>query len=147
MDHLGTQFPQVAILPIESVLNLFVEYAGWFGSPALLRGPPEKINSVNFRELILDGRGRFEAILALPELLPLWMRGNFPHYIFPTTVRNGLYSTDGNKFLPRMLVLAGHHDRAWEYVPEVWRTGPRDIETILNLDFAHPRQNIRWTRV
>ncbi len=35
--------------------------------------------------------------------------------------------------LPSMLALAGHFERAWQYVPEVWRDKLSDLEAFLNV--------------
>ena len=134
MTFWGIVFRPMARLPVESAITLLYEYRGWFGSPALLRVHPSQIDAGNCGpDLVIDGAARFQAIAGSIGFLSLWKADRFPHFIFPHAMREGLWSTEGNKLLPRMLVLAGHHDRAWEYVPELWRTSPRDLQTFLNV--------------
>ena len=120
----------------DSAVTLFLEYGGWFGSPALLRVEPSQIDSANVsHQLVLDGWSRFAALQgnSSPMLKQLWKSGSFPHLVFPEGHRDGIYTVEGHKLLPRMLVLAVHHDRAWEQLPEVWKSGPRDIAAFLNV--------------
>lgn len=121
-------------LPLESAGSLLLEYAGWFGSPALLRTYPSQIEPAAYDcGVFLDGHVRFMAVAASPRWLQIWRDGEFPHFVFPIGHKQGLYSIDGGKLLPRMLVFAGHHDRAWEYIPEVWRDGARGIQMFLDV--------------
>jgi len=126
----------MAILAPDSAGTLFLEYGGWFGSPALLRVQPSQISSANVsRDLVLDGWSRFIALQgsSSPLLKPLWQSGKFPHLVFPHAHHEGLYSTEGHKLLPRMLVLAGHHDRAWQFIPDIWTSSARDVADFLNV--------------
>lgn len=124
------------LIRLEIIKSLFVEYSTWFGSPALLRLPPDQIDvdRPNCTQ-ILDGLTRFRALRQNPELLDAWRKGKFPHYIFPEVNALGIYSTRGAKVLPRMLILAGHYDRAYEHVPEAWRDTIPLIKTFCQVHY------------
>ena len=107
---------------------LFEEIDNWYGSPALLATSPALI-STPCRESIIDGLARFEAMQRFPRLFTRWQKGLLPHYIFRGDEQR---SPDG-KLLPRMLVLAGHYDRAYRYTPEHWCETPADVKAYLNL--------------
>jgi hypothetical protein len=84
-------------------------------------------------EMVIDGAVRLQAMAGFAGHCAAWSRGAFPHLVFPLSYREGIYSLDNNKLLPRMLVLAGHYDRAWEFIPDVWRGSPREVCSFLNV--------------
>lgn len=120
----------------------------WFGPPALLRKPPSQFNldPVNLCEeltYILDGGTRFASIVT-SRLRGVWVADDLPFYVF-----NGenLYSTEGRKLLPRMLVLAGHYDRAPKYIPEPWSSSVPDLAAFLNVTEYEATQVYVATRI
>ena len=74
---------------------------------------------------IIDGAVRF---WSAPVVLT-----DVPFIVFPKEHRGGIYSLDG-KLLPRLLVLFGHPDRAWQYIPEHWADSPQAVESFLGLE-------------
>jgi hypothetical protein len=116
--------------------TLLLEFAEWFGSPALLTKKPSEFTRGDDQHThILDGRVRFDALRDTALFEWVWRAGKFQHYVFlPSSIECGrMRSTDGHKLLPRMLALAGHYDRAWQYVPECWRDSFLSVEAFLNL--------------
>ena len=102
--------------------QLCQELHGWFGPPLLCRVPPAVAMT---RGEILDGSVRFwSAPMVLKDV---------PFIVFPKAHRGGIYSLDG-QLLPRLLVLFGHADRAWEHVPDHWKDSPQALESFLGVE-------------
>jgi len=114
---------------------LFVEYGGWFGPPALLRGPPNQISPQrdDHFHYIIDGRKRVRALGLLgAQWCNEWAQGKFDHLVFPLN-KGGLYSDGKRRLLPRCLALAGHYDRAFEHTPPEWKLDVKVISMFLSL--------------
>lgn len=95
-------------------------YGGWFGPPALLH-----------RGTYIDGRSRIEALKASP--------------LIRTKLSTHTLETRTDSDAARFLMLAGHHQRALELVPEALRHGISDVATFCDLSreevaLAFPRQ-------
>jgi len=121
----------MANVSTELAAELFRETGGWFGSPALLTTEPGNIGEPD-REFIIDGLTRFEALRHVPSLLEQWRAGKLPHLVF----RSGQRSEGSLKLLPRMLVLAGHYDRAYLHTPEQWHASVLDLRAYLRVPSA-----------
>ena len=112
-------------LSIERAVMIGREFGGWFGTPLLGRCPPAAIRSP---DEILDGHVRFEALRTRPF-------GDIPALVFPLGHRGGLYSMGRRQYLlPRLLLLCGHPERAWEHTPDCWRDSVQAIESFLGVE-------------
>lgn len=101
---------------------LLRHYGGWFGPPALM-----------LRGTYIDGRIRIEAARAM----------NLPNSVFKNNTFSGLCDADAARFL----MLAGHHARALELVPEPLRCNLTDVAVFCDLSredvaLAFPRKRV-----
>jgi hypothetical protein len=113
-------------LTVERAAAICREFGVWFGPPLLSRCAPAAIRTPAD---ILDGHVRFKGLHAL---LPL---DGIPALVFPPGHRSGLYSIGKRQYLlPRLLLLCGHPERAWEHTPECWRDSVGAIESFLNVE-------------
>jgi hypothetical protein len=80
---------------------------------------------------IIDGKVRFRELIKVPKLFDAWRKGELPHHTF-----RGESIRADNKLLPRMLVLAGHHDRAYVHTPAQWRDSAQNIRAFLGIPTA-----------
>lgn len=110
----------------EVALLLIEQKRDWIGSPALLRVEPWHLaGAVLSRDLVVDGLTRLGAMRHLGIAI-----SKQDYFVF----RADKVRDDGlTELLPRLLVFAGHYDRAYEHTPELYRTCVSDLKTYLRV--------------
>ena len=124
------------------------ENGGWFGPPALLSCQPSLLWAMTPEEQskhIADGKIRLAELALLPHDYQAAFEMNERNWRIYTLDTD---LTHKGERVGRMLVFAGHTDRAWHYIPECWRQSPVDIasylavpqSTALQIYAARPRK-------